>query len=181
MQFRLFCCPASGEEVPLEELNAFLRSHRVLSVERELVSAGSSPSWCFCVEYLDGPSTTGRPQATERERKDYRKILPEEAFARFARYRECRKELAAEDSIPPYFIFTDEQLAEMARAPAFSRSVMGGVKGVGKGKLEKYGERFERLVARKQEESAEPAAEADGNASHADVPSAVAETKETEP
>lgn len=181
MQFRLFSCPASGEGAPLEELNAFLRSHRVLSVERELVSACPSPSWCFCVEYLDGPSATGRSQTTERERKDYRKILPEETFARFALYRECRKELAAEDSIPPYFIFTDEQLAELARAPAFSRPAMGGVKGVGKGKLEKYGERFERLVARKTAKPDETAAEAEDGASRADGPPPAAETKEPEP
>jgi hypothetical protein len=56
MQFKLFSIPATGDAEAEEELNRFLRSHRVVSVEKELVQGGHTAYWCFCVEYLlNGP------------------------------------------------------------------------------------------------------------------------------
>ena len=35
------------------ELNGFLRSHRVLSVDRRWVDQGTESFWSFCVDYLE--------------------------------------------------------------------------------------------------------------------------------
>ena len=51
MQFKLFSIPATGDLETEEELNRFLRSHRAVSVQKELVNNGDTPCWCFCVEY----------------------------------------------------------------------------------------------------------------------------------
>jgi hypothetical protein len=52
MQFKLFSIPATGDDAAEEELNLFLRSHRAVSVQRELVQSGARASWCFCIELL---------------------------------------------------------------------------------------------------------------------------------
>ena len=52
MQFKLFSIPATGDAGAEEELNCFLRSHRAVSVEKELVKNSDTACWCFCVEYL---------------------------------------------------------------------------------------------------------------------------------
>ena len=56
MQYKFFNIPAiSGDGVSAEEeMNAFLRGHRVLNVQRELVHDGRDSFWSCCVEYLDG-------------------------------------------------------------------------------------------------------------------------------
>lgn len=58
-----------------EELNSFLRSKRVLAVEKVFVNNG----WSFCVEWLEG----GKAPATAKRgnpKVDYREILSVEDF-----------------------------------------------------------------------------------------------------
>ena len=54
MQVKFFQIPTSGCEAVEAEMNAFLRSHRVLKVDRELVQRETAPAWAVCVEYLEG-------------------------------------------------------------------------------------------------------------------------------
>ena len=48
--------------------------------------------------------------------------------------------------MPPYVIFHDATLAEMVAARPRSLDEMGHISGVGEKKLERYGERFLRLL-----------------------------------
>jgi hypothetical protein len=52
-QINTFFVPLSGGETFLDEMNAFLRGHRVLEVEKAFAGNG----WAFCVEWLEGSST----------------------------------------------------------------------------------------------------------------------------
>lgn len=62
--------------------------------------------------------------------------------ALWERLRTCRKRLADEDGVPPYVIFHDRTLHEMAiRRPA-TLSAMLNITGVGQAKLERYGAQF---------------------------------------
>ena len=54
MQFKILAIPATGDHEAEEELNRFLRGHRVISVQKQLAQTGTSAYWCFCAEYLDG-------------------------------------------------------------------------------------------------------------------------------
>jgi len=61
MQYKLFSIPSTGDADAEEDLNRFLRSHRAVSVEKELVQGGHTAYWCFCVEYLlNSPSPEGK-------------------------------------------------------------------------------------------------------------------------
>ena len=53
-----------------------------------------------------------------------------------------RKKVAAEQGVPPYVIFHDNTLREMARALPTDLAAMSLIQGVGKAKLDKYGEMF---------------------------------------
>ncbi len=64
----------------------------------------------------------------------------------FEALRAWRREQAAEQSVPPYVIFHDRTLAELAQARPRDLEALGRVGGVGQGKLDRYGEALLRLV-----------------------------------
>ena len=117
MQFKLFSIAATGDPEAEEELNQFLRAHRAVSVQKELVQSGQAAYWCFCIEYLTGVPASGE-RGRGRSRIDYKAVLSEEDFAVFARLRDVRKRLAADEAIPVYAVCTNEHLAEMAKTRA---------------------------------------------------------------
>jgi ATP-dependent DNA helicase RecQ len=64
----------------------------------------------------------------------------------FDALRELRRELAQEAGVPPYVIFHDSTLREMAMLRPASPSALGEVGGVGARKLDAYGEAFLRVI-----------------------------------
>jgi len=64
----------------------------------------------------------------------------------FKRLAELRKELAITDGIPPYMVFLDKTLREMAAKLPADIVALSDVTGVGQTKLEKYGERFLAVI-----------------------------------
>jgi ATP-dependent DNA helicase RecQ len=60
----------------------------------------------------------------------------------FEALRTCRRELAQEAGMPPYVIFHDSTLREMAAVRPQTIAQLGEITGVGKRKLEAYGEAF---------------------------------------
>ncbi len=66
----------------------------------------------------------------------------------FEALRELRRELAVEGQVPPYVIFHDATLREMALHRPGSIEELGRLPGVGAKKLEAYGEQFLRAIAR---------------------------------
>jgi superfamily II DNA helicase RecQ len=125
---------APGDATALEEFNRFLRGHRVLTLDRQWTGT----SWCFCVSYQPGAGTaadTGR----KVEKIDYRQVLDAPTFALFSKLRDARKILAEKENLPPYAVFTNEQLAEVAKARCTTPAELGKIDGIGPARLEKYG------------------------------------------
>lgn len=60
--------------------------------------------------------------------------------------RECRRELAADQGIPPYIIFHDRTLQEMCVVMPKNMAQFGQISGVGERKKEKYGPDFLRVI-----------------------------------
>ena len=136
MQIKIFNIPIPGGEEINEEMNKFLRSKKVLQTESQLVNNASGAFWCFCIKYLDEA-----PQGT-RKKVDYQQVLDQESFQRFTAMRKVRKQLAQDEGIPAYAIFTDEELAGLAQLEALTPATMRSVKGIGEKKIEKYGNHF---------------------------------------
>ncbi|MCR4460078.1 MULTISPECIES: ATP-dependent DNA helicase RecQ [Enterobacteriaceae] len=64
----------------------------------------------------------------------------------FAKLRKLRKAIADEENIPPYVVFNDATLIEMAEQMPITASEMLSVNGVGMRKLERFGKPFMTLI-----------------------------------
>ena len=100
---------------------------------------------------LKGEQTVTLRVIAERQRK--RRVRPGDRAVSaiddplFEALRAVRRRLAAEAGVPPYVIFHDATLREMAAARPATLSAMGEVSGVGARKLEAYGAAFLEAVA----------------------------------
>lgn len=78
--------------------------------------------------------------------------------ALFEKLRALRSEIAREEKVPPYIVFSDKTLTHMCVVKPKTKSAMLTVTGVGEFKYEKYGERFLSCVKENiVEAAAEPA------------------------
>jgi len=147
MQLKLFIVPVKNLSVPEGEMNAFLRSHRVLAVRKEFVCDGENSFWTFCVEYLESAPAGIAPPGSKLPKVDYKEVLKPEEFEVFSRLRDWRKGVAEQESVPVYVVFTNEQLAEMVRRRVSTKSALKEIEGVGDARMEKYGDAvLERMV-----------------------------------
>ncbi len=64
----------------------------------------------------------------------------------FDQLRKLRKQIADEQGVPPYVVFSDATLQEMAAEQPVSRVGMLGISGVGMKKFETYGEAFIKVI-----------------------------------
>ena len=139
MQWAFYRIPVTGSDEAIE-LNRFLRTVRVLNCHSEFVANADASFWAMAVEYLppvEGASKIGRENTLTKV--DFKSVLPPDDFALFAKLREWRKALANRDAVPVYTIFTNEQLAEMARRRCSSMAALSEIGGVGQGRIEKFG------------------------------------------
>jgi ATP-dependent DNA helicase RecQ len=91
------------------------------------------------------------PRKTRTERRDRPSPLLEETVeiqALFAALRAWRKDQASAQAVPPYVIFHDKTLLDIARARPATLGALGKASGVGQGKLDRYGAAVLAVVAR---------------------------------
>lgn len=82
-----------------DELNKFLRGHRVLQMERHFC-AENGGFWAVLVEYVEGDPMESVPPAHRRDRQDAAQGLSEEERKRFEYFKQVRRRLATENAIP---------------------------------------------------------------------------------
>ena len=49
MQIKIFTIPINNVDDYNEDINKFLRSHKIVEIEKHLLQTGASHSWCFYV------------------------------------------------------------------------------------------------------------------------------------
>lgn len=145
MQFKIFRVPACSGSAEEQELNSFLSTVRVLTVQRDFVSSGELSFVLFTVEYfINSSKDSGR---TKKSKVDYREVLSPEVFSVFSILRKWRKEQAASEATAVYTIFTNEQLAQIAKKRPGSKAALQEIPGVGSGKTSKYGDMLLSILA----------------------------------
>jgi ATP-dependent DNA helicase RecQ len=98
-----------------------------------------------------------RGETTVRVREDQKVAAPRKARAvpvevapddepLWQALRECRRQLAAEQNVPPYVIFHDATLKQMVAERPADLSALLAIGGVGQAKLARYGERFLAVI-----------------------------------
>ena len=83
----------------------------------------------------------------------------------FDALRDWRVERARRDGVAPYLVCTNQQLAAMIKARPQSMAKLGIIDGIGKAKLEKYGQEILALLAWPRGASSPPAEPARANRS----------------
>ncbi len=86
-------------------------------------------------------------EVKSKSKKSKAAILGKEQFTKneeslFEKLRVLRTEIAREEKVPPYIVFSDKTLTHMCIVKPKSKQEMLKVSGVGEFKFEKYGERF---------------------------------------
>ncbi len=93
-----------------------------------------------------GGATGGRARSGRNRRRSL-DDAPPEVRERFEALRALRADLAREADVPPYLVFHDATLREMAERLPRDAATLATVQGVGASKLERYGERFLARIA----------------------------------
>jgi ATP-dependent DNA helicase RecQ len=89
-----------------------------------------------------------RPAPTRADRRRREQSANPLGDPLFEALRALRRELAAEAQVPPYVIFHDATLREMAAARPSSLAQLGEIPGIGARKLEAYGDAFLAVIRR---------------------------------
>ncbi len=87
------------------------------------------------------PKPTKKAKLRADKKTAAESATPEEEML-FSALRELRLRIAKEADVPPFVIFHDSTLREMARVRPRSLSEFSTISGVGRRKLERYGEAF---------------------------------------
>ena len=94
-------------------------------------------------EALDSTTRSGRPKRRGEAAAD----LADDTLPLFDALRAWRRAEAARQGLPPYVIFHDQTLADIARARPWDLDALSAINGVGQGKLDRYGTAVLGVVA----------------------------------
>ena len=133
----------------LHDLNLFLGSHRIVSVQREFVQSGSNTMLVFLVEYCVASATDGRaaaPTVAASPKVDYRQLLSAPELEICSQMRRVRKQLADAAAIPVYTVLTNAQLAAMVQRKCCDIQQMQEIEGIGEVRARKYSGHFLPLI-----------------------------------
>ncbi len=139
MQIKLFTIPVGDSGAAQQEMNSFLKAHKILEIEQKLISNDNGAFWCFCVRYIEQAFSVA-PES--KAKVDYRKLLDEPTFQKFSNLRAIRKQVAATEGLSAFIVFTDEELAELAKLEEITVKSMLGIKGIGEKKVERFAHYF---------------------------------------
>jgi superfamily II DNA helicase RecQ len=135
IQFAVFLVPLIPESPEQDALNSFIRGHRIIEVHKQLITGQAGMVWSFLLEYFDET----RKEQSGKQGVDYKEILSAEDFTVFSRLRELRKKLAEAEAVPIYAVFTNEQLAAIAKAKPENDSQLQNIPGIGQARVAKFG------------------------------------------
>ena len=135
------------DDSPLQE---FLRTREILTIRDHFFVRNEVPYLAMVVTYK--PPTPEAESAVAEKSKErggtWRAQVSEADFPLFNALRDWRAERAKREGIPPYVIFTNKQLAAIVKARPQSVSKLATIEGVGKAKLDNYGQELLALLAR---------------------------------
>jgi ATP-dependent DNA helicase RecQ len=134
-----------GGEYSRKEWQQLARQFIQKGLLRQDMEHGSLKLTASGWEVLRGEAFHGAPPAADRVKRSA--VAPTDHDAElFAQLRALRAELATAAGVPPYIIFPDSSLSEMAHYYPQSAETLGRMQGVGAVKLSRYGDAFLRVI-----------------------------------
>jgi len=141
MQIKIFTLPVSSVATSEAELNHFLRSHKIFNFDKEFVENKANSFWTIWIQYeeYDGQNEIDNLGKQKIKSKiDYKEKLAPEIFEIFAKLREIRKQIAINDGVAIYVVFTNSELESIALLDEITLEKVKAIKGIGSKRLEKY-------------------------------------------
>ncbi len=145
MQYKKFLLPLTDDGRQEAELNSFLRGHRVLKVESRYID--DAAMWAFLVSYMDGEQQhTAPPAGRNGSSFEPAKELTPEQLRRYELYSDVRLQMARKHDVKAFIIFSNRDLAAIAKNEPLTVETLRQVKGIGESRIEQYGQEFVQTV-----------------------------------
>ncbi len=151
MKLKFFVIPTQDSGLAEQDLNNFITSHKVLEVIPNFNPTPNGGLWQICVKYVEGAVAINR---SNNSKVDYKEVLRPEVFSIFSKLRVIRKQIAIEDAVPAYVVFTDDELATIAGLHEINGKSLLTINGVGEKKIEKYGNRLIEMLNNSENDQA---------------------------
>ena len=114
-----------------------------LTEKSEALIAGQET---FSMKMAKEPEKEAKTAPKKKVKKTAGLVLNKEQEESFEILRALRAEIAREEKVPPYIVFSDKTLVQMCIDQPKDKAGMLEVSGVGEFKFEKYGERFLEVI-----------------------------------
>ncbi len=134
----IFSVPAQASTAEQEEMNKFLRGHRILEVQQQYDTQRAF--WTFAISYLD--TNVGKTNYVQENKIDWKAELEPAVYERFSRLRERRKVIANDEKLPAFAVFTDKELVEIAKQENPTKSSIQKIDGINTARADRYAERI---------------------------------------
>ena len=111
--------------------------------EKEKISVSKKRKSSYKKSYFENENTSGSSSTAS----DSSSLNATKKSDLFEALRQLRLQIAREEAVPPYIVFTDKTLIDMCEKLPQTEAEMLDVSGVGQNKLQKYGQRFLQEIA----------------------------------
>ncbi len=141
-----------------QELRGFLAGKQIISVCERFFIKDNVPYWTIMLRYksdADIAYSEGKEEQRDARKDEYRSLLDENSMPIFNLLRDWRNKQAKDEGVPPYILFTNRQIAEIASKSPENLNQLAAIEGVGKNKLEKYGKEVLAVGSLKKQEGPE--------------------------
>lgn len=137
----------SFDDGPLRD---FIKDKEVLSIRDYFFVKHEVPYLVVLVTYAVHRPAPTVPAVEPRDQRDtsWRTLVTEEELPLFNALRDWRAERSKHEGVPPYVICTNRQFAAMVKTRPQSLPQLADIEGVGKAKLEKYGQEILAILTR---------------------------------
>jgi len=146
VKLKTFTLRLAGDGFDDGPLVDFLEHREALAVHEHFFVHGGEPLWAVLISYREPPREGDAPRAAP-PRRDPQAELSAPDRALFESLRRWRNERAVRDGKPAYLLFTNRQLAEIARARPESKAELEAIPGIGEGRIGALGDELLAALA----------------------------------
>lgn len=123
----------------------FTQDKEVLQVRDHLLIRNEIPYLILVIKYYpyrkeaEGEPTCKEGSSQKQSSEEWKKEITEADMPLFNQLRDWRSERCKKDGVPPYVIFTNQQLAMIVKKKPQAIAELAQIEGIGRGKLDRYG------------------------------------------
>lgn len=144
----------SFDDTPLQE---FIKNKEILSLRDHFFMRHEVPYLAVIVSY--NLQSVEQPKTNDKKERDesWKELLTPADMPIYNALRDWRNETSRRQGFAPYIICTNRQLAEIVQKRVGSKNQLAQIEGIGKAKIENYGDDIIALMREKATETPNPA------------------------